>query len=84
MTDIPKKVTSNALRPWRAHAIALLLLAAALALAACLGEGDEESAMTDVAVLPQSSDRVIIKEVPVEKVVVQEVPVEKMVDGGSR
>ncbi|MCY3801068.1 MAG: DUF4349 domain-containing protein [Chloroflexi bacterium] len=74
MTDIPKNVTSNALRPWRAHAITLLLLAAALALTACLGEGEDESAMTDGGFVE------VIKEVPVEKVVVQEVPVEVVVE----
>ena len=71
MTGITNNVTLKALRPWRAHAITLLLLAAALALAACLGEGDEESMMTEVAVYPQSGDRVVevIKEVPVERMV---------------
>ncbi|MCY4109163.1 MAG: DUF4349 domain-containing protein, partial [Chloroflexi bacterium] len=78
MTDTPKNVTLNALRPWRVHAVFLLLLAAALALTACLGEGDEESAMTDMAVLPQSGDRMVIKEVPVERIV--EVPVEVVVE----
>ena len=84
MTDIPKNVTLNALRPWRAHAIALLFLAAALALTACLGEGDEESMMTEVAGYPQSGDRVVevIKEVPVERIV--EVPVEVVVEKWSR
>ena len=72
MTDITKNVTLKALRPWRAHAITLLLLAAALALAACLGEGDEESAETsDVQMIE------VIKEVPVERIV--EVVVERMV-----
>ena len=77
MTDIAKNVTLNALRPRRAHAITLLLLAAVLALAACLGGGAEESAETsDVQMIE------VIKEVPVERVVVQEVPVvvEKVVE----
>lgn len=78
MTDIAKKVTMNALRPWRAHAITLLLLAAAFALAACLGEGDEESGtmMGDVAVAV--APRTVVKEVPVERIV--EVPVEVVVE----
>ncbi len=72
MTDIAKNVTLNALRPRRAHAITLLLLAAVLALAACLGGGDEESAETsDVQMIE------VVKEVPVERIV--EVVVEKMV-----
>ena len=37
MINIPKNVTLNKLRPWRAHAITLLLLATALALAAWPG-----------------------------------------------
>ena len=74
MTNIPKNVILNKLRPWRAHAITLLLLAAALTLAACLGGGDE-SAMTSVSAAMQVVE--VVREVPVEKVVVQEVFVER-------
>ena len=75
MTDVDKKVIINALRPWRTHAITLLLLAAVLAPAACLGEGDEESGMvTVVKEVPVES--VVVKEVPVERIVVKEVPIE--------
>ncbi len=79
MTNIPKNVTLNKLRPWRAHAITLLLLATALALAACLGGGDEESAMTSDSAAMQVVE--VIKEVPVERIVEVErtVVVEKVV-----
>ena len=80
MTNIPKNVTLNKLRPWRAHTITLLLLATALALAACLGGDDEESAMmtSDSAAMQVVE---VIKEVPVERIVEVErmVVVEKVV-----
>ena len=81
ITNIPKNVTLNKLRPWRAHAITLLLLATALALAACLGGGDEESAMTSDSAAIQVVE--VIKEVPVERIVekVVTVTVEVMVEG---
>ncbi len=70
MTNIPKNVTLNKLRPWRAHAITLLLLATALALAACLGGVDEESAMmTSDSAAMQVVEITKIKEVPVERIV---------------
>ena len=80
MTNIPKNVTLNKLRPWRAHAITLLLLATALALAACLGGDDEESAMmtSDSAAMEVVE---VVREVPVERIVEVErtVVVEKVV-----
>ena len=80
MINIPKNVTLNKLQPWRAHTIALLLLATALALAACLGGVDEESAMmtSDSAAMQVVE---VIKEVPVERIVEVErmVVVEKVV-----
>ena len=81
MTNIPKNVTLNKLRPWRAHAITLLLLATALALAACLGGGDEESAMmTSDSAAMQVVEVIKIKEVPVERIVEKVVTLEVMVE----
>ena len=65
MINIPKNVTLNKLQPWRAHTIALLLLAAALALAACLG--GEWSEMTSDGAAMEVVE--VIKEVPVERIV---------------
>ena len=65
MINIPKNVTLNKLQPWRAHTIALLLLAAALALGACLG--GEESGMTSDGAAMEVGE--VIKEVPVERIV---------------
>ncbi len=70
MMDIPKHVPSSTMRLWHPRALTILLLAAgALALAACLGGGDEESAMTSESAAMQVVEVIKIKEVPVERIV---------------
>ena len=80
MINIPKNVTLNKLQPWRAHTIALLILAAALALGACL-DGEWSGMTSDGAAMEVGE---VIKEAPVarivEKVVIKEVPVERIVE----